>query len=166
MKLFVLVEPWLITYIRVVGNKGKGVDKAWWDVKLALGWSGGAVMGQHRYAYDFRLLYYDEYVMILTCFNLWLSLVCKTYKSSKSDNLLATFVYEVFPRKWGLRKKKRLWLRQGLPRLKWIFKRRIFKPQLIKNKKKIHSDFSKKLSLIFCNWVLGKPGHHRRCSCK
>ena len=28
VKLFVLAEPWLITYIRVVGNKGKGVDKA------------------------------------------------------------------------------------------------------------------------------------------
>ena len=129
VKLFVLAEPWLITYIRVVGNKGKGVDKAWWDVKLALGCSGGAVMGQHRYAYDFRLLYYDEYVMILTCFNLWLSLVCKTYKPSKGNNLLVTFVYEVFPRKWGLRKKKNLWLWQGLPRLEWILKR-IFKPQL------------------------------------
>ena len=88
----------------------------------------------------FCLLYYDEYVMILTCFNLWLSLVCKTYKPSKGNNLLVTFVYEVFPRKWGLRKKKRLWLRQGLPRLKWIFKRRIFKPQLIlfSTKKKIY----------------------------
>ena len=28
VRMFVLAEPWLITYIRVVGNKGKGVDKA------------------------------------------------------------------------------------------------------------------------------------------
>ena len=28
VRLFVLAEPWLITYIRVVGNKGKGVAKA------------------------------------------------------------------------------------------------------------------------------------------
>ena len=27
VRLFVLGETWLTTYIRVVGNKGKGVDK-------------------------------------------------------------------------------------------------------------------------------------------
>ena len=28
VRLFVFGEPWLTTYIRAVGNKGKGVDKA------------------------------------------------------------------------------------------------------------------------------------------
>ena len=36
--LFVLAELWLITYIRVVGTKGKHVPDACWDVGVLLGW--------------------------------------------------------------------------------------------------------------------------------